>query len=274
MPHPKIKPLGEQSLFINLCVVAQSGFGKTVLAGTEESMLIISIDPEGTDSALYQGSKAKQWICRDYADLEECYSWLESGGASEFLWICIDSADEAQKALQKSWLDKNRAKAGKRDPDVLGLDGYQITQAQFIRFTKQFNDLPVHVMWTSKPQELTDGEGEVYYLPNIHGGKGELAGTFMGYMKVQGFGVFHEKVTKVGDKKKVEQVRRYHFQPFGAYKGKDRYDALGPYLDNPTLPQIVEMITTKRPALKKATTARSSAAVKKSTTPAARRRRA
>lgn len=242
MGHPKIQPLGAQSSFISFMAVAESGFGKTVLAGTEPGMLIISVDPEGTDSALYAGSQAQQWIVRTYEEMDEAYRYLRDKGHKEFEWACIDSGPEMQKIFQSTWIEKHRATAGKRHPDVLGIDGHQVTQLQLIRFIKQINDLPMHKMWTAQPIRLDDEEGNPYYLPGFHGGKGDVAQQVMGYMKVQGFGEFIE------DKKAHDgYTRRWHFQPYGPFKGKDRYDALGPYMDNPTLPEIASAIAAKRP---------------------------
>lgn len=247
MPHPKIRPLGADSLYISMQVVAESGFGKTVLAGSEASCCILSVDPEGTDSALYQGSKAQQWIIRDYEDMEEAYRYFRDKGHKEFKWLCVDSGPEMQKIFQTTWLNKNRANAGKRDPDVLGMDGHQVTQLQLIRFIKQINDLPMHKLWTALPLALTDAEGEPYYLPAYHGGKGDVAQQVMGYMKVQGYGEFATRKVKRNGKVEEKIVRRYHFQPYGPYKGKDRYDALGPFMDDPTLPEITATIEAKRP---------------------------
>lgn len=276
--RPPIRSLGSSaSSFISLMAVAESGFGKTVLAGSADDMLIVSVDPEGTDSALYAGSKAKEVIVRSYEDMDEVYRWLRDEGHKEFGWMCVDSGPEMQKIFQGTWLEKNKANAGKRHPDVLGMDGHQVTQLQLIRFIKQINDLPMHKMWTALPMRLEDEEGEPYYLPNFHGGKGDVAQQVMGYMKVQGFGEFVEtKPVKGG---KPNMVRRWHFQPYGPFKGKDRYDALGAYMDNPTLPEIAATIAAKHPG--RTTTGKvAPARPKKSAsagdrkTPAARRRRA
>lgn len=247
---PQIHELGEGNRYLNMCFCAESGFGKTVTLGSAgEKMLILSSDPEGTDSAYYQGSGAKEWICRDYDDIDEAYRWIRDKNNGRFDYVGMDSAPEFQRILQRTWLDKNKGNAGKRDPDVLGMDGYQITQNQFIRFVKQFNDLPVHTVWTAQPMQLEDAEGEVYYLPNIHGQKGDVAQQFKGYMKIVGFGSFVTKKVKKKDGTVEEKiVRRYHFQPYSGYKGKDRTDSLGAYKDDITLPEIVEIAGKKAEA--------------------------
>lgn len=259
-----IKPVGITQNYINMCIVAESGFGKSVLLGTAgKDMLILSVDPEGADSAFFQGSDADEWVIRDMDSLYEAYRWLRDEGHKIYKWVSVDSAPEVQKIMQQDWLEKHRANPGKRHPDVLGIDGYQITQNQLVKFVKQMNDLPMHVVYTSKPLELVDAEGEIYYLPNIHGQKGDMARDFMGYMKVQGFGTYEKKkVRKAGSTEVKEKlVRRYYFSPVGPYKGKDRTDSLGDFLDDPTLPEIAKVVSEKmaahrgaatRPASKKA----------------------
>lgn len=256
MPHAKIHPVGVSQRFAKFMIVAESGFGKSVLLGTAGNrMLILSVDPEGADSAFYQGSDADEWIVRTMDDLTESYNYLRSRGHTEYDWVAVDSLPEAQKIMQADWLDKNRGNAGKRHPDVLGIDGYQITQNQLVKYVKQMNDLPMHVAYTAKPIEMYDPEGNPYYLPNLHGQKGDIARDIMGYMKVQGFGTFETKKVRKADKSVEERiVRRYYFQPYGPYKGKDRTDSLGPYLDDPTLPQIAKMIEEKAAQAKAAAT--------------------
>jgi hypothetical protein len=255
-----------------MCLVAESGFGKSVLLGTAgKKMLILSVDPEGADSAFFQGSKADEWVIRDYEGMDESYRWLRDHGHKIYDWVAVDSIPEAQKILQRDWLEKNKDRAKGRHPDVLGMDGYQITQNQLIKYVKQMNDLPMHVVYTAKPLELIDGEGEIYYLPNLHGQKGDIARDFMGYMKVQGFGTYVEKKIRGTDRTKL--VRRYHFQPHGPYKGKDRTDSLGMHLDDPTLPQIADLVEKKaasagaatRPASKKAVPTKKTAARRRAT---------
>jgi hypothetical protein len=258
-----------------MSVVAESGFGKSVLLGSAgKDMLILSLDPEGADSAFYQGSTADEWVIRDMDTLYEAYRYLRDKGCKEYKYVSVDSAPEAQKIMQLDWLEKNKDRAKGRHPDVLGMDGYQITQNQFIKFVKQMNDLPMHTIYTAKPLELYDGEGEIYYLPNIHGQKGDIARDFMGYMKIQGFGTYVEKKIKGTDRTKL--CRRFWFTPHGPYKGKDRTDALGQYLDDPTLPLIVQMVDEKaaaskaaatRPAAKKAATTKKTAAPRRATRP-------
>lgn len=240
MPHPKIKPIKEDNPFISFLLYAESGWGKTVFAGTTSRGLILSADPEGVDSAAIQGTNADQWIIRTYADTDEAYRYLRDKGHKEYDWVVVDTLTEIQKIFQRDWLDKNKDRAKNRHPEVLGMDGYQITQNQILAYVKQINDLPMHKLYTTKIIEFEDEEGEIYYLPDLHGQKGDVSRQVIGYMKLAGFG------TWANPDDEDDNTRRIYFSNRGAYRGKDRFDAMGRYRDDLTLPALEEIISERR----------------------------
>ncbi len=266
--HASIKKVGVSQPYLNMCVVAESGFGKSVLLGSAGAkMLILSVDPEGADSAYFQGSEADEWVIRTFEELENAYKWLRDTGHEIYDWVGVDSIGEVQKLMQQDWLFKNKDKAKGRHPDVLGMDGYQITQNQVVKFVKQMNDLPMHTVYTAKPLEMVDAEGEIYYLPFLHGQKGDVARDFMGYMKIQAFGTYHNKKVRLADKSIEERlVRRFHFSPEGPYRGKDRTDSIGSFLDDPTLPQIAKIVAEKAAAATGSAPAKKSMATRRRAT--------
>jgi hypothetical protein len=87
---------------------------------------------------------------------------------------------------------------------------------------------------------LEDDEGKPYFLPALDGKQGGIAQQAMGYMHVVGHGI--KRTVKDEKSEKPITLRRVYFQSSGPYKAKDRYDALGRWIDNPTLPQIERMI--------------------------------
>lgn len=256
----KIKPLGGDTDWLRLLLIAESGWGKTVLAGTADTRttaggmkaLFLASDPEGSSSALYQGSTAEEWPVSSIDDMTEAYRYLRDGGGSDdYQVVIIDSSGEVQKQIMQRVLEIEVKNKPGRDPDIPAIQDYQKAQLQFIRLVKQFNDLPMHVIWTAHPMRIEDPDGEIYYLPAIQGGRGDLAEQFKGYMKVAGYGVF-QKVKKTGTDT-VVQVRRLIVQPVGAYRGKDRTGSLGPHIDNPTIPKMLDIVQ-KAAAAQKAST--------------------
>ncbi|QKY79547.1 RecA-like DNA recombinase [Streptomyces phage ShakeNBake] len=237
MARPKaIRSIKDQKAFIHMTLVADAGWGKTVFGGSDEDVLFLTCDPEGTISAAAMGSSAEEWPIKTYKDLDEAYRWLRDEGHKEFKWACVDTVGGAQRILQRSALDASyAANPGKRDPDVPSMDVHQKAQIQTIKFIMQFNDLPMNTLYTAHPYNLEDAEGEPYILPYVHGGRGEVAQQALGHMNVAGFGVMAEDDNG-------REVRRVYFRNTGPYRGKDRFGKLPRYMDKPTLKQVRETI--------------------------------
>jgi hypothetical protein len=243
MARPKaIRPVKGQKVFIHMAVVADSGWGKTVFGGSDDDVLFLTCDPEGTLSAGSLGSTAQEWPMKTGQDLDEAYRWLRDEGHREFKWVCIDTIGGGQRILQRSALDASyKAQPGKRDPDVPSMDVHQKAQIQTIKFVMQFNDLPMNTLYTAHPYNLEDAEGEPMILPYVHGGKGEVAQQVLGHMNVAGYGVTAEDDNG-------REVRRMYFRHTGPYRGKDRNNKLPRYIDKPTLRQVREIIEAPRVA--------------------------
>ena len=237
-----IRPISVQNLIVNMCLTAESGFGKSVFAGTAPRPLVLSADPEGTDSIAFSGAKGEEYPVRTLEDLQESYLYFRDGaGCTEYEWVIIDSAPEIQKIMMRASIDKGyKENPVKRDKDIPAQQDYLRVQLQFLEFVKRWNELPVNVLYTAHPAEFIDGEGEVYYLPAIHGAQGDIARSFIGYMKINTFGTFVDK-----DSSKT-RVRRYYMTNHGPYRAKERYfGALGNYKDDLTIPRMMEIIRAK-----------------------------
>jgi hypothetical protein len=247
--HPDIQDLGVDHPYISMCLTAESGWGKTRFAGTHPSMLFLSTDPEGVEAAYFAGSHAKVWSIRTYEKLEEAIRWLRNGGTELFEWVGLDTATEIQKIMQAKWLEDNKEGRKGRHPLVLGIDGYQVTQLQFLDFVKTVNDLPIHKIWTAPPMALEDSDAEIYYIPNIHGIKGDLSQMFRGYMKIQAFGITVEKrIRRKGGEVYTKKTHRMLFETQGPYRAKERYEgALGAFMDDCTLPDIQAKLAAAHP---------------------------
>jgi phage nucleotide-binding protein len=232
---PAIQKLGATQKYINMMIVAAPGFGKTVFAGSAGRALFLTTDPEGTISAKAQGSSADEWEIKHWDDLNAAYIWLKQGGCDEYDWILIDNATQAQSlGLQATMEIARKAKPG-LDEFIPTQQDYQRSQIMFDRMVKQFNDLPVNVLWTAHQTTEEDAEGVSYFSAAIHGQKGALAQTILGYMNIVGFGQVVEKDNK--------EVRRVWFTHYGSYRGKDRYNCLGKYKDNLTIPQLESLVS-------------------------------
>ena len=235
-----------------MMIIAESGWGKTVLAGTADrrkdggpKALFIATET-GTISASRHGSTADVWPIAKWTDLVAAFAYLaQGGGCNEYQWVLLDSITEMQKlsmddALRRA-VEQNRA----RDPDVPAIQDYQKVQQQTLNFLRRFNELPINCLYTALPLRLEDEDGKPYFLPALDGKQGGVAQQAMGYMHVVGHGV-RRSIKDANDKTVL--VRRIFFQTSGPYRAKDRYGVLGRWLDNTTVPQMESLINKGRPA--------------------------
>jgi hypothetical protein len=236
---------------INMLIVAESGWGKTVLAGTADQRntdggkALFLATETGTISAARQGSTADLWPIRHWGALAEAYRYFRYGGGCDvYDWVLLDSITEMQKLSMDAALRKAVNENAGRDPDVPAIQDYMKVQQQTLNFLRRFNELPINCLYTALPLRLDDEEGHPYFLPALDGKQGGIAQQAMGYMHVVGHGV--KRMIKLEDGKQAP-VRRVFFQSVGPYKAKDRYGALGRWLDNPTMPQVEELLNKGKP---------------------------
>jgi hypothetical protein len=236
---------------INMMIVADSGWGKTVLAGTADQRTqdgpkaLFLATENGTISAKRQGSTADVWPIRRWRDLQQSYQYFNAGtGCDDYDWILLDSITEMQALSMSNALYTSVAEHRKNaDPDVPQIQDHLKVQQQTLNMLKRFNALPVNCLYTALPLRLEDANGNPYYLPALDGKQGGIAQQAMGYMHVVGQGI---KRTVKDKDDKPHVVRRVYFQTIGPYRAKDRYGVLGNFIDNPNMTQIEELINKGR----------------------------
>jgi hypothetical protein len=121
-----------------------------------------------------------------------------------------------------------------RNPYVPDQREYLIEQNGLLSLVRKMNSLPVNIIYTAHRVGREDGDANDYYSVDIRGKKGEIAEAFLGYMNIIGMG----EVLTIKD----EEVRRLYFSHRHAYRGKDRYNKLGPFRDNLTVPEMMRII--------------------------------
>lgn len=244
-----IKPISSVTDWVRLMVVAGSGWGKTPFAGTADQRdqggnkaLFLSCDPEGVTSAFTQGSTADVWVIKSWEEFEEAYRYLRDGGHEEYQVAIIDSLNELQNVNKEAVL--KAPTRGKSDPDVLAQPDYQKNQIYMVRMVKQWNELPMHIIWNVQWKKEDDETDLGFrYEPLIQGQKGELAEQIKGYMKIIAYGTRVQK-KKAGTEELVD-VPRLIFEQQPPFMARDRTGALGSHMDRPTVPAILEKVADK-----------------------------
>ena len=104
------------------------------------------------------------------------------------------------------------------------------------RFIRMARDLDMNVFLTPLAMdEKNEVTGAVKTMPKM---SSKLAADVCGYVDIVGYLYVDNVETEDG----IEPMRRMLVQPVGAYYAKDRSGMLGTVIDNPTFPEVYDMI--------------------------------
>lgn len=248
---PQIKDLGQSRPWMRMCVVAGTGFGKTVFSATAPNALHLVSDPEGTESAvsvLGPNTGNQEWaidhIQNGDNSLAAAYEYLRAEGCNQFEWLIHDTVTAENGLAMDAAMEIMRKKpGGKQDKFIPDKPQYLRSQMQFWDMYKEFTGLPIHQIWLAWPRKMivinpeTEEEEEVWTagIQNDY-----VSEKFLGNMKVIGYGHTF--------KKDDDTVRRMYFSQRGMYRGKDRTNSLGNFKDDLTVPRMMKIIEAKRSA--------------------------
>ena len=233
----KVRPLTNTEEYVNMLVYADSGTGKTVLAGSDDSVLFAAPEDDGLLSAKRMGSKADKYDINEWEDLMALHADLvelvEDGEEIPYKWLCIDSITEMQAMCMRYILRKVKAEQPDRDPDIPQIQDWQRYYILFEKMVRAFNDLPVNVLWTALARKVEDADGNEFMVPEIQGKDYGISMKMVSYMTCYGY-MMREVVEKTkvdpetGEEKKIKvRSRVIYFEDNGVFRGKDRTLALG-----------------------------------------------
>lgn len=183
--------LQDEDEHVNLMIYADSGVGKTVFCGSDDDVLFIAPEDNGTLSAKRFGSTAKKWKINSWGDIVDAYEWLYKQDPIPFNWVVLDSLTEMQEMCMRQILNEAYELNPGRDPDVPQLQDWQPYFERFRRLVKGFNALPCNVIYTALQKEEETEEGDKITIPMIQGKGAQFAKqvaswmTSFGHMRVQ-----------------------------------------------------------------------------------------
>lgn len=236
----KVRKLADAEEYVNILIYADSGTGKTVLAGSDDSVLFAAPEDDGLLSARRMGSKADKYDINQWEDLMQLHvdlnELVEEGEEIPYKWLAIDSITEMQAMCMRYILRKVKAEQPDRDPDIPQIQDWQRYYILFEKMVRAFNDLPVNVLWTALARKVEDADGNEFMVPEIQGKDYGISMKTVSYMTCYGY-MMREVVEKErlvdpnkpdGEKKKVKVRQRViYFEDNGVFRGKDRTLALG-----------------------------------------------
>lgn len=241
-----ITKLTDAPMYHNWLIHAESGVGKTVLAGTAPNLLFLTIEAEGTQSAAYAGSTADQWVLHNAKDFEEAQDYFVNGsGCTDYDWVSIDSASELEDKVVDEILVEGKRKNPRRSLDRMALDDYGARDQRMMRIVDTFNRLPINVLYTCHTMYFEgqdeEGEDEIVAMPMLGSQKnGRLSTKVCGKVTMVG----HLDVVRAKQEgeekeaKKGKSIRRLYTEKTPGIFAKNRV-GLGEFIDNPTIPQIL-----------------------------------
>lgn len=222
--------LQDEDEYVNLLVYADSGVGKTVFAGSDDDVLFIAPEDNGTLSAKRFGSSAVKWKIHGWDDIQEAYNWLYEQDPIPFNWIILDSLTEMQDMCMRKILDEGLEINPSRDPDTPQLQDWIPYQNRFMRLVKAFNSLPCNVLYTALQMEEETEDGEIVVLPMLQGKGTQYAKKVASTMT--SFGRMSVQRKRVGkdeeDSPIYEEYRIIQWRASKTVMAKDRTRCLEP----------------------------------------------
>jgi hypothetical protein len=221
-----------------------SGIGKTVLAGSAPKALFLTTDVEGTESAKEFGSTADEVVITSWEQFVETNAWLvhPNGGVNEYEWIILDTVDELEELCWAAQLVSTDVKrASKYQPNKAD---YPLVWSKIKEQIMLLNRSSINCLYLSHSmridRETDDGEDtQTLAMPSIGSRKrGDLSTYLCAQMTLVGY---MRRVANE-DGKAVRQVLT---EAGPRWIAKDRHNAFGPGVTDPTIPNMLAAIAAK-----------------------------
>lgn len=222
----------DEDEYNNLLIYGNSGVGKTVLGGSDEDVLFVAPEDNGTLSAKRFGSDAVKWKIRSGAegweDVLKAYTWLRSLDVIPFNWVVLDSLTELQDMCMAKVIKDDMEIHPGRDPDTPLIGDWTPYYNKFAKMVKLFNALEVNVLYTALEMEEENDEGDKLVLPMIQGKGTQYAKKVASWMTSFGQIRVASKIVGEGDEKRRIDYRVIQWKASKGVSAKDRTRVLEP----------------------------------------------
>jgi hypothetical protein len=228
----------------NLMIYGPSGHGKTVLAGGTPNAVFLSTEG-GVVSAKRTGSTARLIRAPDWEHALSGVKWADDNLGKED-WLIVDSHTRLQLEYVRWLLRMKNLENSARDLDIPALQDHQKWQNAFMRWTDHIISAPYNSIFICAEMRRENEEGDLEVLPQIRGGKNlEVCRYISSQMDVALYYAISDRATEANEDGLI--IRRALAQPYPPYFAKDRYKALGRFIDvedeyYETMLDIIDMI--------------------------------
>jgi len=235
--------LQDEDEYANVLIYGDSGIGKTVFGGSDDDVLFVAPEDNGTLSAKRFGSTAKKWKIQGWKDIVAAYEWLYSLDTIPFNWVVLDSLTEMQDMCMRQVLAEAYELNPGRDPDTPLIQDWTPYYNRFQRLVKAFNSLPVNVLYTALQQDEENDEGDKVVLPMMQGKGTQYAKKVASWMTSFGhMRVARKKGEVIDGEQQWEEFRVIQWRSSKTVMAKDRTRCLEPRTMNKSLRDVRELI--------------------------------
>jgi len=149
----RVTPVQERSPYLNILVYADSGTGKTTLAGSasevEAMYPVLVVDIEGgTESLRHTYPNVDVVRVRTWNEMQQLYDTLHAGD-HPYKTVVLDSLTEIQKFSMYQIMEDLLKNNPDRDPDIPSMREWGKNIEQIRRFVRAFRDLDMHTIFTA-----------------------------------------------------------------------------------------------------------------------------
>lgn len=233
--------------FVNLLIYADSGTGKTVLAGSSDAVPemspVLFVDGEGGTFSLrafYPNCKVVR--VKSWREMQELYNALRRGD-HPYKTIVLDSLTEFQKFSMNEIMREVVEKDPDRDPEVPSVREWGKSGEQIRRLVRGFRDLPMNVIFTALVlDDKNQKTGKTIYRPSL---PGKLAKEIPGYVDLCLY-MYKKDIPDPNEEGKTLNARLLLSSATEEYVCKDRSNNLPPILVEPTMRDIYDAVHGKQ----------------------------
>jgi AAA domain len=239
------------------CIYSRNKKGKTRFCLSAPSSLVI--DPEnGTDEyekfAAATGSKV--WHINQWEDVDDVWGYLRTGGYKNHKWVSFDGGSRMYRMALRFVKHKQMERDLDVRPDQIEKRDYGRANDMLEQMLHNLNTLPIGVIYTTQERFITLDEEtsddtdvettNVNYVVDLpKGARASLLSIVdvIGRLYVVRTDVkYRDNEGKVRTKENVQQ-RRLWLEPHVSYDTGYRSEfVLPPYLRNPTVPRLAQLI--------------------------------
>jgi phage nucleotide-binding protein len=235
----RVRKAAERPPNINLLVYAESGWGKTTLAGSSDAVpemrKVAVLDFEGGDLSLSHSYPNVDIIpVKDWVDVQSVYDELHAGGHG-YQTIVIDSLTEIQKLCMYWVMKRVIDESPNREEFVPSMREWGINLEMMRKFVRGMRDLPYNVIFTALvADDRNQRTGITTKKPSL---SGKLKNEVAAFLDVVAYGYMKE----VTDQGETKQMRLLLTQSTDEVIAKDRTGKLPQVVVEPDMKQLYSL---------------------------------